>query len=89
MTMITMIAVTTESLAHMQRNGLALTHPLGHRAAANRAAFRGTIAEPNGLRQVDASNPFILRVFSECVDRINRKSQVAMTLKSTAQITAF
>jgi len=44
MTMITMIAVTTESLAHMQRNALALTHPLEHRAAANRAAFRGTIA---------------------------------------------
>ena len=26
------------------------------------------------------SNPCILRVFSECVDRIHRKSQVAMTV---------
>ena len=49
----------------------------------------GDNTNPSGLRKVDASNPFILRVFSECVDRINRKSQVAMTLKSTARITAF
>ena len=88
-TMITMITVTKESLAHMQRNSHALTNAFRHRAAANRAAFRGTISEPNGLRQVDGSNPFILMVFSKCVDRINRKSQVAMTLISTARNTAF
>ena len=30
-------------------------------------------------RSIDGSNPLILRVFSDCVERIPRKSQVAMT----------